>query len=138
MSAAGASSTTSNNVYILTKDHSWIPAQVLEYLTEGKKEQKFVRVSIPQYKEENEIQSDGGRNARGAKEDKIALATYANQQLPLQNVNEKGVLNQVEDMVDLPFLHEVRDDMLLRVVQWLDGSIGHAFAFEHQSCWICD
>jgi hypothetical protein len=43
----------------------------------------------------------------------VHLADYPNQALPLQNVNEQGRLVPVEDMGDLPFLHEVRLDSFL-------------------------
>ena len=38
----------------------------------------------------------------------IQLKDYPHNTLLLQNVDEEGQLNQVEDMVDLAFLHEVR------------------------------
>ena len=37
----------------------------------------------------------------------VEMKDYPNSALPLQNVDEHGNLNEVEDMVDLPFLHEV-------------------------------
>lgn len=95
---------TSNNVYVLSKDHSWVPARVLEYKEGGKE----IEVSIPQFKEEDLIQSDGGRNSTNKRTTEIVkLAGYPNKSLPLQNVDEQGNLQEVEDMVDLPFLHEV-------------------------------
>ena len=102
MATVGVS--TSNNVYVLSKEHGWVPARVIEYQDENNS--KCV-VQIPQYKEENDIQSDGGKHARGTKQEVISLKVYPNKTLPLQNVDDNGVLNQVEDMVDLPFLHEV-------------------------------
>lgn len=39
-------------------------------------------------------------------------AKYPSQHLPLQNVNNEGELQVVEDMVDLPFLHEVSKELL--------------------------
>ena len=93
---------TSNHVYVLSEDYSWVPARVVEY------KDKEVIVSIPQYKEEDAIASDGGRSAKGKQTTQtIDLTTYPNKSLPLQNVDEQGLLQEVEDMVDLPFLHEV-------------------------------
>lgn len=93
---------TSNNVYVLSEDYGWVPARVIESTdTEA-------TVSIPQYKDEQSIQSDGGRLAEGSDRKTIKLNAYPNKALPLQNVDERGVIKEVEDMVDLPFLHEVR------------------------------
>lgn len=91
----------SNNVYILSKDHAWIPARVIE------SNDTTAEVSIPLYKDEQAIQSDGGKASKGSDRQTIVLQDYSNKALPLQNVDEKGNLNEVEDMVDLPFLHEV-------------------------------
>jgi hypothetical protein len=99
---------TSNNVYVLSKEHSWVPARVLEYKEDGKE----IVVSIPQFKEEDLIQSDGGKTSKGATTETVLLAGYPNKSLPLQNVDEQGVLLEVEDMVDLPFLHEVSLDLI--------------------------
>lgn len=97
----------SNYVYILDKEHSWIPALVKERIS------NVVHLSVPQYKNEQSIQCDGGRTAsKGFRTETIDLnhdqnrIKYPNQYLPLQNVNNEGVLQVVDDMVDLPFLHE--------------------------------
>ena len=63
-------------------------------------------VQVPSFARQEDIQSDG--RATGHVEQTILLKDYPGQTLPLQNVDEQGVLQQVEDMVDLPFLHEVR------------------------------
>jgi hypothetical protein len=67
-------------------------------------------VSIPKYSDEQSILSDGGRGAIKFKRREVNLHDYANGVLPLQNVDEMGWLNDEQDMVDLPFLHEVSDD----------------------------
>ncbi|OEU18518.1 P-loop containing nucleoside triphosphate hydrolase protein [Fragilariopsis cylindrus CCMP1102] len=97
----------SNYVYILDKEHSWIPAIVKERIS------NVVHLSVPQYKNEQAIQCDGGRAAsKGFRTETIDLTDdqnrikYPNQYLPLQNVNNEGLLQVVDDMVDLPFLHE--------------------------------
>ena len=104
---------TSNYVYVASEEYSWIPARVVEY---SKTDPNQVVVSIPSFKDEDSIQSaissTSGAASRGmARTITIDLSKsaslYPNQTLPLQNVNENGTLQQVEDMVDLPFLHEV-------------------------------
>lgn len=101
--AAVAEVGTSNNVYIRSEEYAWIPARVVDIV-----DHDIANVSLPLYKDEQLIQSDGGKKA--IKFDRLAvkLTDYANKALPLQNVDENGMLNEVEDMVDLPFLHEVR------------------------------
>ncbi|KAL3923818.1 MAG: hypothetical protein SGILL_001422 [Bacillariaceae sp.] len=104
----------SNYVYILDPVHSWIPAQVVDRKggdDDGK--QQVIHLSVPQYKTEQAIESDGGRTAKSFKKMEIdtsdpkAIKMMDHQQhLPLQNVNNQGELQVVEDMVDLPFLHE--------------------------------
>ena len=91
---------TSNYVYIRSSDHAWVPGRLLE--TDG----ETSVVSVPRFKDEQEIQSDGGRMKRHVKMT-VEMKDYPNSALPLQNVDEHGNLNEVEDMVDLPFLHEV-------------------------------
>lgn len=84
-SKSGGSSSTSNYVYVHSKEHKWVPVTLVR--TDG--ETARVRIS--------------GDNA----EETIKLTDYPNKVLPLQNVDENGKLNEVQDMVDLPFLHEV-------------------------------
>ena len=93
---------TANHVYLLDPVDSWIPCQVVE-----RKSSTEVVVSIPQYRNQQAIKCDGGRSALRKKNKTVDLTKYANQALPLQNVDEDGRLKQVEDMVDLPYLHEV-------------------------------
>ena len=96
--------TTSNHVYIKSDDFGWIPARVLEM-----QENLKAKVSVPIYRNEAAIQSDGGKKAKSYETRVVDLKEYPNQTLLLQNVDEDGQLKQVEDMVDLPFLHEVRE-----------------------------
>jgi hypothetical protein len=93
---------TANHVYILDPVDSWIPGQVVE-----RSSSERVEVSIPEYKNQQAIQCDAGRSAKRKHRKSIDLTAYANHALPLQNVDANGRLNQVDDMVDLPFLHEV-------------------------------
>jgi hypothetical protein len=93
-----------SHVYVRCNDHHWVPARVVE--TKGDK----AVVSIPQYSDEQNILSDGGRGAIKFNRCEINLRDYANGVLPLQNVDEMGWLNDEQDMVDLPFLHEVSNN----------------------------
>jgi hypothetical protein len=112
----------SNYVYILDGNYSWIPAQVTNRTKHGDSQDgkhQVIHVSVPQYKSEQAIQCDGGRTARSFQKMEINLsdpknlAKYPSQHLPLQNVNNEGELQVVEDMVDLPFLHEVSDTLFV-------------------------
>jgi len=102
--AADAAVRTSNYVYVKSEDHAWVPARLLE--TDAATGE--AAVSVPEYKDEQSIQSDGGRGAKRASRQQVRLDEYPNRALPLQNVDSEGNLRQVDDMVDLPFLHEVR------------------------------
>ena len=93
-----------SHAYILDKEDSWIPCQVVEQNSSTGE----VVVSIPEYKDQQSIKCDAGRTAKRKNRKTVLLKDYPNQALPLQNVDEDGRLKQVEDMVDLPFLHEVR------------------------------
>ena len=107
-----AGSSNANHVYVISDQFSWMPARVVEY---SKTDPNQVLVSIAAYKDEDSIQSGSssskGQGMAGARAQTttitIDLSYYPNRSLPLQNVNEDGLLQQVEDMVDLPFLHEV-------------------------------
>lgn len=94
---------TTNHVYIRDDTYAWIPARVEKTSDDG----TGAHVVIPEYKDERSIQSDGGRRAKRFRKATINLDEYPNRALPLQNVDENGCLTEVEDMVDLPFLHEV-------------------------------
>lgn len=97
----GGAGATSNNVYVLDKEFAWVPAQVVEI--NGDK----AKVNIPSYKDEASILTDGGKGAKSWREETINLKHYPGKTLPMQNVDKSGTLLAKEDMVDLPFLHEV-------------------------------
>ena len=90
-------------VYVKDPEYAWVPATLVSQ--EGDK----ATVSIPQYKDEQSITSDGGRKAKGTKEAVHNLKDYPHKVLPLQNVDGSGNLLEFSDMVKLPYLHEVRD-----------------------------
>lgn len=88
-------------VYIKDADFAWVPAKLEK--TEGDK----AYVSVPQYKDEQSITSDGGRGAKTSVDKVVNLKDYAHKVLPLQNVDGNGCLLEHADMVKLPYLHEV-------------------------------
>ena len=92
----------SADVYIRSKEFAWVPARMVE------QDETTAKVAIPQYETEEEIISDGGKGAIGFKSAVVQLKDYAANVLPLQNVGPDGTLTEVNDMVDLPYLHEVR------------------------------
>ena len=97
---------TSNYVYIRSKEHAWLPGRLLET------DEQTSLVSIPRFKDEQQIVQTNGKG-NGASVIKrfekitVHMKDYPSRALPLQNVDEKGNLTVVPDMVDLPFLHEV-------------------------------
>jgi hypothetical protein len=101
--SAAASINTSNHVYVKSKEYAWVPARLLE--TSG----GTATVSIPLYKTETALQSDGGRGAYKFDTQTVTLADYPAGALLLQNVDHEGHLNEVEDMVELSYLHEVSE-----------------------------
>jgi hypothetical protein len=97
----GSKNNTSNNVYIRSDEFAWIPARLVE------QDKDTAKVAIPQYEAEEFILSDGGQGATGFKSAVVKLKDYPNRTIPLQNTNTKGTLKEVDDMCDLPYLHEV-------------------------------
>jgi hypothetical protein len=120
---------TSNYVYVQSKDFAWVPARVVEV-----RENEAV-VQVHRYPNEQAIVSDCGRSAlRGSEPTIVKLADYPNNALPLQNISEEGILQEVEDMVDLPFLHEVSTCYcMFRQVQYSTRSdpISHLLILRH-------
>ena len=51
---------------------------------------------------------DGGRSAKGEEERVVKLKDYPAKVLPLQNVDGNNNMPEFADMVELPYLHEVR------------------------------
>lgn len=92
---------TANNVYVRSDEFAWVPARLVE------QDKDTAKVAIPQYAGEEFIASDGGAAAIGFKSAVVKLKDYAGRALPLQNCGKDGTLKEVDDMVDLPYLHEV-------------------------------
>lgn len=91
-----------NHVYVLNKEHAWVPAIVKS--NDG----ATVQVSVPQYANEQSITCDGGATSKKSATQTIHLKDYANQVLPLQNVSDQGRLQEMDDMINMPFLNEVK------------------------------
>lgn len=92
----------SSHVFIKDKEFGWRPA------VQEKVNGDTAIVTVHQYANEQAMQCDGGRSAKGKGERmEIKLKDYPNNVLPLQNVDANGTLIEFPDMVKLPYLHEV-------------------------------
>lgn len=112
----GGSENTTNRVYITSDDFGWVPAKLIS--TSGKKAKVEVKdyeddTSIPACEVSCAINPTAAQKKRGVKnipskevEVDLSSIVYNEGVLPLQNVDEDGKLIEVEDMVDLSFLHE--------------------------------
>jgi len=116
---------TSALVYIKDPEYAWIPA------TMDKEEGGKAYVTVPQYKDEQAIASDGGRAAKSTVEQVVKLSDYPHKVLPLQNVDTNGNLLEFSDMVQLPYLHEVRSFFWSRKVPTDDRSAAYTRLTSH-------
>jgi hypothetical protein len=91
-------------VFLKDPDNAWIPAKLTSQAG------NTADVQIPIYKDEQSTICDGGRGAKQWIEAEVDLTDYAKGVLPMQNVDESGNGLCFADMVELPFLHEVRTD----------------------------
>lgn len=89
-------------VFLKDPENAWIPAKLI------KSSGNVAEVQIPQYKDEQATVCDGGKAASKWIEAEVDLTDYAKGVLPMQNVDEHGNMQSFQDMVELPFLHEVR------------------------------
>ena len=89
-------------VFIRDPEYAWIPC------TKTGGDAKKATVRVPQYKDEQSIVCDGGVSAKTYEEEEVLLKDYHKGLLPMQNVDGGGNLKCYPDMVELPFLHEVR------------------------------
>jgi hypothetical protein len=88
-------------VYFKSANHIWVPALQLKSAS-GK-----AVVSVPKFKDEKDMLQC---EPKGKYHDNqtVDLKEYPNNVLPMQNVDASGNLEEYKDMVDLPFMHEVR------------------------------
>jgi hypothetical protein len=91
-----------SHVYVRSADHSWIPALQLKVLDGDR-----AKIARPNFKNEQEMMSCG-KQQKYADNEVIDLNEYPNKTLPMQNVDANGSLEEYKDMVELPFMHEVR------------------------------
>jgi hypothetical protein len=120
---------TSNHVYIRSKEHAWVPGRLINVSANE------AVVQVGRYRNQQAI---GSRAAtRGSDQKTVKLSDYPNNALPLQNIGEDGQLKEVEDMVDLSFLHEVRSEMLsLYLPKKFVLSYQFLTRFTLYSCWL--
>jgi hypothetical protein len=91
-------------VYLRSAQNVWVPA--LQLKTHNGK----ATVAVPKVKSEQDMLhcAKASKNFRYHDNETIDLREYPNGVLPLQNVDCNGNLEDYMDMVDLPFMHEVR------------------------------
>lgn len=99
----------------MDSDFGWLSAKVLK--STGETVEVEVRdyeddVNIPACEVSSSLRPTSSQKRRGdkvvpVKKVTVQLKDYSGGVLPLQNVDEDGKLIEVEDMVDLSFLHEV-------------------------------
>ena len=94
-------------VFLKDPENAWIPAKMTN--THG----KTADVQIPQYKDEQSTICDGGKTAVRWIDAEVDLSDYHKGVLPMQNVDKEGNTKAYPDMVELPFLHEVRTKCML-------------------------
>jgi hypothetical protein len=99
---------TSNHVYVLNDEYAWVPARWLETAADGLRATVSVASSYPNEQAIGNPSTTTTKSNHRTTLQTVSLNDYPNQALPLQNVDEEGRLRTVQDMVDLPFLHEVR------------------------------
>lgn len=98
-----------SHVYVRDPEHCWVPA--LQLVVDGDK----AKITRPIFKNEQEMmQSSRSVNQRYLDNEMVDLNEYPNKVLPMQNVDSNGALEDYKDMVELPFMHEVRSSFSRR------------------------
>jgi hypothetical protein len=93
--ASSLHNNTTTLVYVQSKEHAWLPAQIVEGTDDGNTVTVHIRGDGP---------SSIATNTRT-----VALNDYPHRSLPLQNIDPStGTVRVVADLADLSFLHEVR------------------------------
>ena len=93
-------------VFLKDPEYAWIPAKLIR--SSG----NVADVEIPEYADEESTICDGGRTAKKMIDAEVDLTDYNKGVLPMQNVDDNGKMLSFADMVELPFLHEVRPFVL--------------------------
>jgi hypothetical protein len=92
--ASSLHNNTTTLVYVQSKEHAWLPAQIVEGTDDGHTVTVHMRGDGP---------------AQSTTLTTVALKDYPHRSLPLQNIDPStGTLRVVADLADLSFLHEVR------------------------------
>lgn len=116
----GSRLSAQHHVYIQSDKHGWIPARVRSL----DRKTKEAVVALDHYEDEQDM-LNSNLTGEGELETTINFKDYPGGLLPLQNIsNETGELVACEDMVDMPYMHEVRtvqhdkisDEILFRVL----------------------
>jgi hypothetical protein len=103
-------------VYVRDADHTWVPAlQVKTY--NGK-----ATVQVPKFRDQQSILSCSSKLKYHGNQ-VIDLSEYSNKVLPMQNVDGNNELEEYKDMVDLPFMHEVRSALHGMTLQHHTGEL---------------
>ena len=73
-----------------------------------KSDGKTATVVVQKYKDEQEMIANSPKTTGITVENiEVNLKDYENGVLPMQNADDRGKLGDYEDMVNLPYLHEV-------------------------------
>ena len=96
------SETKKSLVFVKDPKHAWVPATLIS--SDGEK----ATVEVPLYKDEQSMVCDGGRSAKETEQRVVKLKDYPSKVLPLQNIDGNNNMPEFADMVQLPYLHEVR------------------------------
>jgi len=112
---------SSNRVYFPSEEYGWLPAKVIgpvagvgpENSSNNNHKGSKVKVAVYEYTDDDAIPacevtgaSGGSANTRTKKPLTIKHVEADLATLPLQNVDPKGCLKMVSDMIDLSYLHE--------------------------------
>lgn len=91
-------------VYLRSAENVWVPALQLK-THDGK-----ATVALPKFKNEQTMMncSKASKTFKYHDNQIVDLSEYPTGHLPMQNVDQNGNLEEYKDMVDLPFMHEVR------------------------------
>ena len=89
------------DVYIRSDQHVWIPAQVIQ------QDNDVAKVTFWEYITDEFIMNDSSKGAVRYQQIMVNLKDYQGRALPLQNIGNDGKLQDFDDILDLPHLHEV-------------------------------
>ena len=94
-----------DDVYIRSEEYGWVwvPAPVM---SPSDQDDDMVQVSVQQYESEDYTRSDAGRSAVGFKSVQVKLEDYSSNTLPQANTGPDHALRVVDDLKDLPYIHE--------------------------------